>query len=367
MTRFVILSPGDAAPHFVQRSPANPRFAFDTVAGRYLVLCFLHGAGLPDTRHLLEAVQARRDLFDDSFAAFFAVSTDPSDESEGRLANRVPGFRVFWDDDLAVSRLYGAATVAGAEPPQRRMLWVVLDPALRVVEALPLGPEMLSPKAVAALLDRLATLPPPGIHAGAEIGAPILFLPRVFEPELCRQLIGVYTAEGGERSGFMRPADGGRTVGVHDTRHKSRRDALVTDPTLVQTLRDRILRRVVPEIARAHQFNVTRMERYLVACYDAEEGGHFAPHRDNTTPATAHRRFAVSINLNEDFEGGEVRFPEYGSRGYKAPAGAAVVFSCGLLHAVSPVAAGRRFAFLPFLYDEAAAALRARNAHSATT
>jgi hypothetical protein len=33
MTRFVILSPGDAAPHFVQRSPANPRFAFDTVAG----------------------------------------------------------------------------------------------------------------------------------------------------------------------------------------------------------------------------------------------------------------------------------------------------------------------------------------------
>ncbi len=76
------------------------------------------------------------------------------------------------------------------------------------------------------------------------------------------------------------------------------------------------------------------MERYLVGCYDAAEGGHFSPHRDNTTPGTAHRRFAISINLNDDFEGGEVSFPEYGPRG---------------------------FAFLPFVYDNAAAAIREAN------
>jgi predicted 2-oxoglutarate/Fe(II)-dependent dioxygenase YbiX len=56
-----------------------------------------------------------------------------------------------------------------------------------------------------------------------------------------------------------------------------------------------------------------------------------------------------------------VRFPEYGSRSYKAPAGGAVVFSCSLLHAVSKVSAGRRFAFLPFLYDDAAARIREEN------
>jgi hypothetical protein len=38
-----------------------------------------------------------------------------------------------------------------------------------------------------------------------------------------------------------------------------------------------------------------------------------------------------------------------------------VVFSCGLLHQALPVHRGRRFAFLPFLYDEAAAKIRAEN------
>lgn len=106
------------------------------------------------------------------------------------------------------------------------------------------------------------------------------------------------------------------------------------------------------------------MERYIVACYAAEDGGHFRMHRDNTTRGTAHRRFAVSINLNDRFEGGEVSFPEYGPRGYKAPAGGAVVFSCSLLHAVSRVTEGERFAFLPFIYDDEAARIReANNAH----
>jgi hypothetical protein len=38
-----------------------------------------------------------------------------------------------------------------------------------------------------------------------------------------------------------------------------------------------------------------------------------------------------------------------------------VVFPCALLHAVSRVTAGRRYAFLPFLYDDAAARLREAN------
>jgi predicted 2-oxoglutarate/Fe(II)-dependent dioxygenase YbiX len=120
----------------------------------------------------------------------------------------------------------------------------------------------------------------------------------------------------------------------------------------------------VPEILKVHQFKATRMERYIVSCYAAEDGGHFRMHRDNTTKGTAHRRFAVSINLNEDFDGGEVSFPEYGPRSFKVAFGGAVVFSCSLLHAVSRITRGRRYAFLPFLYDEAAVKIReANNAH----
>jgi len=110
-----------------------------------------------------------------------------------------------------------------------------------------------------------------------------------------------------------------------------------------------------------HCFKPTRMERYIVSCYAAEDGGHFRAHRDNTTRGTAHRRFAVSINLNSDFGGGEVSFPEYGPRSFKAPPGGAVVFSRSLLHAVSKVTRGCRFAFLPFLYDDAAARIREAN------
>jgi predicted 2-oxoglutarate/Fe(II)-dependent dioxygenase YbiX len=103
------------------------------------------------------------------------------------------------------------------------------------------------------------------------------------------------------------------------------------------------------------------MERYIVCCYAAEDQAHFRAHRDNTTKGTAHRRFAVSINLNAEFEGGELHFPEYGRRGFKPPPGGAVVFSCSLLHAVTPVTKGNRYAFLPFLYDDAAAKIREAN------
>ena len=70
----------------------------------------------------------------------------------------------------------------------------------------------------------------------------------------------------------------------------------------------------------------------------------------------------MTINLNaEEYEGGELRFPEFGTRTYKPPTGGAVVFSCSLQHEALAVMRGTRFAFLPFLYDEAAAQLREQN------
>ena len=159
----------------------------------------------------------------------------------------------------------------------------------------------------------------------------------------------------------MRERDG-KTVLVRDHGHKRRRDYTITDEQVRSAARARIRRRLIPEIRKAFQFEATRMERYIVACYDAGEGGYFRPHRDNTTRGTAHRRFAVTLNLNaEDYEGGNLRFPEYGRQLYRAPTGGAVVFSCSLLHEAMPVTKGTRYVFLPFLYDEAAAEIREAN------
>lgn len=348
---------GDPAPGFIQRSPQNPRYSFDSAAGRYLVLCFFGSAADRHAQAALQAAAGRPDLFNDVHACFFGVSNDPQDESQARVGNRIPGFRFFWDFDLTVARSYGALAADSAAGALLRF-WVVIDPTMRVIATVPFRPDGSDAGEVLALLGRL---PPPAQHAGFDVQAPILILPRVFEPALCTHLIGLYEADGGRESGFMRQVDG-RTVGVNDKSFKSRKDYDIVDRDLIAALQARFMRRVVPEIAKVHQFKVTRMERYIVSCYAAEEGGHFSAHRDNTTSGTAHRRFAVSINLNDDFDGGEVSFPEYGPRSFKAPPGGAVVFSCSLLHAVSRVTRGRRYAFLPFLYDDAAARIREQNA-----
>ena len=100
-----------------------------------------------------------------------------------------------------------------------------------------------------------------------------------------------------------------------------------------------------------------------MACYDSSSGGHFRKHRDHTTKGTAHRQFAVTINLNaEDYEGGDLRFPEFGTRAYRGPTGSALVFSCCLMHEVTRMTRGKRYAFLPFLFDEEGARIRELNA-----
>jgi predicted 2-oxoglutarate/Fe(II)-dependent dioxygenase YbiX len=163
----------------------------------------------------------------------------------------------------------------------------------------------------------------------------------------------------------MRERDG-NTVGVFDHNFKRRKDfRFDSEPEyeeLRAAVRARINRRVVPEVRRAFQFNPTRIERYLVSCYEGELSGFFRAHRDNTTKGTAHRMFACTINLNEgEYQGGDLCFPEFGTKTYRAPTGGVVVFSCSLLHEALPVTKGRRYAFLPFLYDEAAAKVRATN------
>lgn len=349
------LAAGEPAPWFECRTRSRERFAFDTIAGRYIVLCFFGSAGDPVAAQLVRQIEASRTRFDDIHLSFFGVSVDPEDERQHRVSESLPGIRYFWDFDRAVSALYGAVQAGG----DYRGLTYVLDPALRVLAVLTDHPGSDAHAAsLVALLDRLPGIDPEHVPA---THAPVLVLPRVFEPDFCETLVEYYGAHRSEETGFMRDV-GGRTTVIVDYDHKRRRDCDVEDRQLRRACMVRIRDRLVPEIHKAFQFRATRMERYIVACYDAADEGHFRAHRDNTTKGTAHRRFAVSLFLNSgEYEGGFLRFPEYGSGLYAAPRGGAVVFSCSLLHEATVVTGGRRFMFLPFLYDDAARQIRQQN------
>jgi predicted 2-oxoglutarate/Fe(II)-dependent dioxygenase YbiX len=266
------------------------------------------------------------------------------DPATAATAHDMQGLRWFLDPDGTVSRLYGAIGPGGEEWP----MWLLLDPTLRVIGRVQIG-------AAQTIFDHMQRLGPPAEHAGAPLHAPVLIAPRIFEPELCERLIALHEADGGRFTGVMRDA-GERTVAVMDEL-KKRRDVLVEDEDLQALLRERLQRRLFPLIQRAFSFGVSHIERYVVSCYDAADGAVFHAHRDSTTQGTAHRKFACSINLNAGFEGGDLRFAEYGPRTYRPPPGGAVVFSCALLHEATRVTAGRRYAFLPFFYDEAGAAV----------
>ena len=138
-------------------------------------------------------------LFDGRNASLSIVSTDPDDERLGRLKPS-SGVRCIWDFDQAVSRLYGAVDDDGG----CRRCWLVLDPMLRVLRVAPL-------ENAHSVMAFVAALPPCALHAGAALPAPVLVVPRVLEPGLCRHLIGLYRADGGEESGFMLETEG-RTV-----------------------------------------------------------------------------------------------------------------------------------------------------------
>jgi predicted 2-oxoglutarate/Fe(II)-dependent dioxygenase YbiX len=225
-----------------------------------------------------------------------------------------------------------------------RAVALVLDPNLRVVGAVT-GDALVD--RVVELLDAAAYRDPATQVTAVSAHAPVLMVPGALPQAWCDRLVDLWHSEGGVDTGVARGA-----TEVLDDQYKRRRDHTVRDPDLARELSSVVGRRVMPEVRKAFAYRATRFEGFKIACYDAGTGGFFRAHRDNLTPATAHRAFALTLNLNEAYEGGQLRFREYGNQLYRPGAGAALVFSCAHLHEVREVTAGRRFVLLSFLYGE---------------
>jgi predicted 2-oxoglutarate/Fe(II)-dependent dioxygenase YbiX/peroxiredoxin len=338
---------GELARPFICATDGIDNYSFDVAAGRWLVLMFLGSLALQASVDALAHALEVRELFNDRDAALFGVSVDPADRTMRGIANSEPGVRFFWDFDCAVSRLYGVADGENLRPGV-----FLIDPSFRVVMAEPIE----HTAAIMAQLARELALAPM-----EEAAAPVLTLPRIFEPELCSALIDYFRAGSPTPSGFA-ATQGGRTVEQYNAVLKRRADVTIQDEALIGAVRGRLETRLFPMVKRAFAWQAQHIERYLICRYGAEDQGFFFAHRDDATAGTAHRKFAVTLNLNaDDYEGGALRFPEFGRRLYKPPTGGATVFSCNLLHEATPVTSGERFAVVPFLYDDAGEAVRQAN------
>ena len=271
-------------------------------------------------------------------AHLFAIGGDPVPLVQKLTAQHDPGFFLLADEEHKV---------ADALALRGKSIGLVLDPAQKIQSIITPGH---TPIAERAATELAALRPPepynPGFHP------PLLVIPQALPRDFCGYLIEQFEKRGNEASGTFRVSEG-KLIHALNTDVKQRRDHHVVDKDLLDQITGYIERRVVSEIYRAFFCPIKFIEEFKIVRYDADPGGYFRPHRDNTLERTAHRRFAMTLNLNaEDYEGGELRFPEFDNATYKPATGEAVVFSCSLLHEATDVTEGQRYVLLSFMYDE---------------
>jgi peroxiredoxin/predicted 2-oxoglutarate/Fe(II)-dependent dioxygenase YbiX len=342
---------GDFVEMGLEVKPTSELTAQQKMAGRPVALLFLRDSGEKSVVQL----RAFADLYEEFLklnATVLGVAVARVEALRTFAEQHQLPFPLLADTQLQMSLAYGSARPERAEGEKAEVSigrrTVLLDANYRVARIY----DSIDPErhAMEVLEDvrRLVSLEPPRAILQQ---APVLLIPNVLPPEFCKELMQIWETQGNQDSGFMKQV-GDKTVGMLDYGHKIRRDHFIKDEAMLARVKKYIVGRVVPEMKKAFNYDVTRFEDFRIACYDASKGGYFRPHRDNTTEGTAHRRFAMSLLLTDDYEGGNLRFPEYGPHTYKPGAGSAVIFSCSLLHEATDVTAGRRFVLLSFFYGE---------------
>ncbi len=327
---------GDRIPDLYLPDPDGTVVSFyDNVQGDPIALAF--GA---DPRGLLDALGECGRLQ----AFVVAPGRPPAVAGGGRTAERSAADLVFDPEGQAARALGFSWEALGLD----RARIFLLDPNQRLLEQFDGATEA----AAAACVESARGLGLFGESRRPSQLAPVLMIPRVFEPKFCRRLIDVFHQRGHEESGVFSLHEGELRHRV-DHSMKKRRDHYVQDDDIRGEISRRMSRRVLPEIFKAFCYRVTRLEEFKIVCYRADEEGYFRAHRDNYSPQTVHRRFALTLNLNSGgYRGGELRFPEYGPHLYRPETGEAIVFSCSLLHEAMDVTEGERYVLLAFLYGE---------------
>jgi predicted 2-oxoglutarate/Fe(II)-dependent dioxygenase YbiX/peroxiredoxin len=334
---FRIFDVGDRLRVFGFRDHTGQQVTLDnlTLAGKPVVL-FICPPGVSDAKALFSSFAATAPELFKLGASLLVIGGHTLEAIDGFFGGVPTPFPVLADPQGQIPDFLGLGKLI--EP-----MTLIAGPDLRVRRIISGSGQRHAEEAVAFC----AILCQPIEYRPVLRQAPVLLIENVLSPEQCARIITFWDSQQ-KHYGIVGTAKGG--VQTYDTTIKRRWDVAVEDPGLRAELESIIQRRVLSEIKKACHFAVRTGETMKIGCYDAEQQGFFQAHRDNNDPQVAHRRFAMSLNLNDGYEGCGVRFPEFPGSEYRPPAGAALVFSCSLLHEVLPVTKGRRFAIFGFYW-----------------
>jgi peroxiredoxin len=334
-----LLDAGDAAPivHAPDHAGNHASTGADRLAGKPILLLF---CPVPDEPSLT-AFRAYAAELAAAQAALFVVSRQGI-EANAAVHDRLPlPYPILADTRADIFKGYGVDPF----PAAPAVTLFILDAGHRVARVLErMEPAAMAAEALAELRKLAAARPAVRLQAHP----PVLVLPRMLSLEDCGFLAAVwrrdvpdYPTDGFTNAGTKREA--GDFKVVHDGNYGRAVEYIVQDEALQRFIDGRLRRRLLPEIRKAFQATGLQREGYRIAGYEAREGGHLNPHRDNSTPTNANRRFTMTVNLNAgEYDGGELRFREYGEQLYQVERCTAIVWSAGLLHEVLPVTKGRR-------------------------
>lgn len=337
---------GDRIPDIQRLDQAGePRMLYDLQVGQPILLMLFDDPEADDT-HAMLSILAHDDHVWAQITRVALIQSTPV-QCRNLMNGGSNSLILLADDGAVASHLLGS----GSTLP-RPITAFALDANLRVIECIAHN----AGESLDDFMQRIKTVYKGLAQSAPKIlqqQAPVLFIPRVLETSKCDELIQFFKKEGGQPSGIAH-IEGKNIRWQPDPSVKMRRDVYMKDSALLESIKVLLARRVLPEIKRCFNFQVTQHEIFKLVCYDAQTGGYFRPHRDNESRDTQHRRFAMTLNLNTgDYSGGQLRFPEFGSDLYQAERGGALIFSCTLLHEVMPVTAGERYALLGFFFGDA--------------
>ena len=322
--------------------------ADDHLSGRNLLLVFLGDPDAVTNTQLMQSLSALESSLDAANASVIAISAS-SDAERNRGMKRETGFPwpIVCDAPGSVFASYGLHK--GSDLASRLVL---ITPYRQIRTWFDIEGDAGAPlETIMSILENSQTIEemrwsPP--HA------PVLVVPNVLSPEECGKLVESVETDTPFMVRWPKPGEvvGNYKMPVYEHHRQDRVDLVIKDRNTLSFLDERIFGRITPMIQKAFAFDVTRREDLHIARYVGNREGYTMGHRDNTSPAGAHRRFALSMSLNDDYEGGGIAFKEFSQQGYRVPAGTALVFSSSLLHEVQETTSGVRYNLISHLFNE---------------